>query len=80
MNLVFVALPHDAVGWSSVCDCGISRSYSLTFCVCNLFRYAVLSVLSSFAIICWGRESWLLYFNCLPDIMWLLVFCDSTSR
>ena len=27
----FVALPHDAVGWSAVCDFGISRSYSLTF-------------------------------------------------
>ena len=26
-----VALPHGAVGWSAVCDCGISRSYSLFF-------------------------------------------------
>ena len=26
-----VALPHGAVGWSVVCDCGISRSYSLAF-------------------------------------------------
>ena len=26
-----MALPHGAVGWSAVCDCGISRSYSLTF-------------------------------------------------
>ena len=26
-----VALPHDAVGWSAVCDCGISGSYSLNF-------------------------------------------------
>ena len=24
-----VALPHGAVGWSAVCDCDISRSYSL---------------------------------------------------
>ena len=23
--------PNDAVGWSVVCDCGISRSFSLTF-------------------------------------------------
>ena len=23
----YVALPHDAVGWSAVCDCGISLSY-----------------------------------------------------
>ena len=27
-----VALPHGAVGWSAVCNCGISWSYSLTFC------------------------------------------------
>ena len=26
-----VALPHGAVGWSAVCDCGNSRSYSLIF-------------------------------------------------
>ena len=26
-----VALPHGAVGWSAVCDCGISSSHSLTF-------------------------------------------------
>ena len=26
-----MTLPHDAVGWSAVCDCGISLSYSLTF-------------------------------------------------
>ena len=30
-----VALPHDAVGWSALCDCGISLSYSLTFLVQN---------------------------------------------
>ena len=29
-----VALPHDAVGWSAVCDCDISLSYS----VFDLFR------------------------------------------
>ena len=23
---------------------------------------------------CWGRESWLLYFNCPLNVMWLLVF------
>ena len=27
---VAVSLPHGAVGWSVVCDCGISWSYSLT--------------------------------------------------
>ena len=26
-----MTLPHDAVGWSAVCECGISCSYSLTF-------------------------------------------------
>ena len=28
-----VALPRGAVGWSAACDCGISGSYSLTFCI-----------------------------------------------
>ena len=27
----YVALPHGAVGWSVVCDCGISWSYSHAF-------------------------------------------------
>ena len=26
-----VAVPHGAVGWSAVCDCGISWSYTFTF-------------------------------------------------
>ena len=26
-----VAIPHGAVDWSAVCECGISSSYSLTF-------------------------------------------------
>ena len=26
---MFVALPHDAMGLTAVCDCGISLSYSL---------------------------------------------------
>ena len=25
----FLSLPHGAVSWSAVCECGISRSYSL---------------------------------------------------
>ena len=25
------ALPHGVVGWSEMCDCGLSCSYSLTF-------------------------------------------------
>ena len=27
----FVSLPHGAVGWSAVCDCGMSLSYSFLF-------------------------------------------------
>ena len=26
-------LPHDAVSWSAVCDCGLSWLYSITFCL-----------------------------------------------
>ena len=29
-----VTLPHGAVGLSAMFDCGISCSYSLTFCIC----------------------------------------------
>ena len=29
--MLYVSLPHDAVGWSAVCDWGISWSCSLTF-------------------------------------------------
>ena len=39
-----VTLPQGAVGWSEVCDCGISWSCSLTI-------FVVLSVLSSFVIV-----------------------------
>ena len=28
----------------------------------------------------WGRENWLLFFNCIPDVLWLLVFCGSSSH
>ena len=38
-----VAPPRDAVGWSAVCDCGISWSYSLTFC-CMLITNAHISL------------------------------------
>ena len=27
----------------------------------------------------WGRESWMLCFNCLPNVLWLLMFCESSS-
>ena len=29
--IVTINIPYGAVGWSAVCDCGISWSYSLTF-------------------------------------------------
>ena len=39
-------------------------------CVWSLFCYAVLSAFSSFATVLVGsRESWLLYFDCLPDVL-----------
>ena len=34
---------------------------------------------SSVAITFMGKESWLLYFNCVPDVLWLLVFCRFSS-
>ena len=30
-NQCSVALPRDTVGWSAVCDCGISWPYALAF-------------------------------------------------
>ena len=35
--LFFVSLPHGAMGWSAVCDCGISWSYSLFIGICPFF-------------------------------------------
>ena len=41
--------------------------------------YAVLSFPSSFSIISTSkRESWLLYLNCLPDVVWLSMFFVSS--
>ena len=33
-----VALPHCAVGWSEVCDCGISGSYPFTFFIFIIYN------------------------------------------
>ena len=41
-----------------------------------LFSNCVLLILQ---LSWWGRETWLLYFNCLPYILWLLVFFGSSS-
>ena len=35
-----VTFPHGAVGWSAVCNCGISWSYSLAFLVCAFIEDA----------------------------------------
>ena len=46
------------------------------FCVLSLFCNALLSFLSSFVIIpLRKRESWLLYFNYVLAVVWLLLFC-----
>ena len=37
-----VYLTYGVTGWSLVCDCGISRSYSLTFNIISVFRDAIL--------------------------------------
>ena len=44
--------------------------------VCESFKFVSFLVLRSS---CRGRESWLLNFNCLLDVMWLLLFCVSSS-
>ena len=62
-----VALPHDATGLPAVSDCGISWSYSLTFCVWSLLCYTVLSVLFNFAITEEERAA------CLPLIVFLVL-------
>ena len=48
-------------------------------CVWSLLSYAIICVLSSFAnILMRKRESWLLYFNCIPDVVPLLLACVSS--
>ena len=34
-----MTLPHGAVGWSAVCDCGVFGSYSLTFWSVTFIKY-----------------------------------------
>ena len=48
------------------------------FCQCLVMLYLVYNLY--FQSSRWGRESWLLYFNCLPDDFWLLVFCVSSLQ
>ena len=40
------------------------------------YKVSCLDVQSSW----WGREIWLLYFNCVPDILWLYVLRGFSSR
>ena len=49
------------------------------FCVGSLFCYSVLCVLLVLQSYGWGKGIWLLCFGCLPDVLWLLVFCGSSS-
>ena len=44
---------------------------SFVFGLC--FCYAVLGVISNFVIVLMGRESDMIYFNCLSEVLWLLV-------
>ena len=49
--------------------------------VLYLFCCSLLGVLSGFTVVlAWGGGGWLLCFDCLPGMLWLLVFCDSSSR
>ena len=46
-------LPRGILGWSAVCDCGISSSYSLSFVCCisnNLSSYASSDVIKTAAV------------------------------
>ena len=62
-----------------LCCCWFDVGCYSHWCVgpCFVMHYLVsFLVLQSF----WqGRESWLLYFNCLPGFLWLLVFWCSSS-
>ena len=65
--IYFLLLPHCLLG----------------FCVWSLFCYAVLSVLSSFAIVLMRkreRESKLLCLNCIPGVLCVFVLYDFSSR
>ena len=52
--------------------------------VWSLFCYSVFCVRLVLQSSCWGREgekeSWLLYINCLSDVLRQSVFCGSSSR
>ena len=55
----------------SHCVCG--------FCVGSFYCNIRLEVLSSFVGNCGGQYSRLLYFYCIIDVLWVFVFCGSSS-
>ena len=55
-------------------------SHCLCFlCVWSSLCYAVHNVLSSFAIIAVRKRELAAFFDCLPAVVWLFVFCVSFS-
>ena len=56
-----MTLPQGAMGWSAVCDCGISCSNSAKFCVCLVFAMfcARLFICASWSPAGKGLTSWL---------------------
>ena len=50
-----MTLPHGAVGWSAVCQCGISRSYSLAFLVLFSFLDGHMPRPFTYNVRCAGR-------------------------
>ena len=80
MHLASAAV-HSEGGGSVIVDSlfivALSVCGSFVFGPCFLMQY-----LTSFLVLQlsrWGRESWLLYFNCHFDAMWLFVFCVSLT-
>ena len=67
-----VSLPHGALGWSAVCDCGISWSYSLTF-------YCAGRISMEFYPLCVLRDHRQKYLNyehlCYDDLFYLCKQC-----
>ena len=58
-----VTLPHGAVGWSAVCDCGISWSYllfilSFLFCVIYYSLTLLFLLLLNYCPCFWKKSQW----------------------
>ena len=48
--------------------------FDMQYLVSNVYSFTITSLRKR------DSESWLLYFNCLPVVRWLLVVCVSSSR